>query len=52
MGGSALVEADGTVLLNKVYVLATNAARNLYTTYASFSGRIMDVTILDAAAAE
>ena len=50
--GSALVEADGTVLLNKVYVLATNAARNLYTTYASFSGRIMDVTILDAAAAE
>lgn len=45
--GEALVEEDGTVLLNRVYALGVNTNRGFTTQYASFTGR---VTALEAPA--
>ena len=43
--GQALVEADGTVLLNRVYALGVNSNRTFTTKYASFVGRVMNIQI-------
>lgn len=43
--GQALVEADGTILLNRVYALGVNTNREFTTQYASFVGRITDIRL-------
>lgn len=43
--GQALVESDGTVLLNRVYALGVNSNRTFTTKYASFVGRVMNIQI-------
>lgn len=46
--GEALVGADGSVALNRVYDLGVNSNRSFVTKYASFVGRVVDIQISGA----
>ena len=48
--GEALVDADGSVALNRIYDLGVNSNRNFNTKYASFVGLIVDIQLPQAEA--
>lgn len=43
--GEGLVEADGTILLNRVYNLGVNSSREFNNKYGIFLGRIMEIEV-------
>ena len=43
--GEALIEGNGSVMLNRIYSLGVNSNRNFNTQYANFVGTIVDLQI-------
>ena len=43
--GEALIEGNGSVMLNRIYSLGVNSNRNFNTKYANFVGTIVDLQI-------
>ena len=39
------IVSDGRVLLNRIYDLGVNSARNFYTKYAQFTGTVTDIQL-------
>ena len=43
--GEALIEGNGSVMLNRIYSLGVNSNRNFNTKYADFVGTIVDLQV-------
>lgn len=43
--GEALIEEDGSILLNRVYDLGINSSREFNNKYSIFLGRVMDIQV-------
>ena len=50
--GEALVGADGSVALNRIYDLGVNSHRNFNTKYAYFVGQVMEIQLSGADSAQ